>query len=95
VAVAIHTGANRIITLNLKHFPPEALKGTDVTAQHPDAFLIDLYQADPVGMIATIVRQAGLLRKPPITVIELLAKIKVQAPMFAAVLSDVDWDEGD
>jgi len=42
VAAAIHSGASLIITFNLKDFPDEALKPYNLTAQHPDDFIVDL-----------------------------------------------------
>jgi predicted nucleic acid-binding protein len=43
LATAIRGHAELILTSNLKHFPPEALKPWDVCACHPADYLITLY----------------------------------------------------
>jgi PIN domain len=51
VAAAIHSGASLIVTFNLKDFPPEALKPYNLTAQHPDDFIVDLLDLHPAGVL--------------------------------------------
>ncbi len=46
VAAAIHGSASLIVTFNLKDFPPERLKPYNLTAQHPDDFIFDLWTAE-------------------------------------------------
>lgn len=55
LATAIVSGANTIITQNLKDFPARELSGHDVRAIAPDPFLMDLWlQApDPVAQAVT------------------------------------------
>ncbi len=50
LATAITADAEAIITLNLKDFPRRELAAFDMTAQHPDALLFDLWQAHPVAL---------------------------------------------
>ena len=47
LAAALAAGANTILTMNLRDFPTSALSPLGVEAVHPDAFLCELYDADP------------------------------------------------
>jgi PIN domain len=54
LAAAIETGAEAIVTFNLRHFPAEYLAPLGLVAKHPDAFLCDLYAADPEAVAAAV-----------------------------------------
>jgi predicted nucleic acid-binding protein len=60
LAAAVKTGAQTIVTFNLKDFQKEALAPWDVQAQSPDAFLIDQYHLDPKLVVAKLRQQASL-----------------------------------
>jgi PIN domain len=60
LAAAVKTGAQTIVTFNLKDFQKEALAPWDVQAQHPDAFLIDQYHLDPTVVVRKLIEQARL-----------------------------------
>lgn len=47
LATAIDGGADAIITLNLRDFPPRELVGYGLAARHPDAILHALWQSHP------------------------------------------------
>ncbi len=47
LAAAIHAEAAPIVTLNLKDFPEHALKHHNISALHPDDFLLSLFFASP------------------------------------------------
>lgn len=47
VAAALHSGAGRIVTFNLRDFPRPAMAAAGLRALHPDAFLTDLWAHDP------------------------------------------------
>lgn len=72
LAAAIRSGAQVIVTANLRHFPAEALAPYDVEAQHPDSFVLHLLSLDPGTVLRTITGQASSLRNPPCTVAALL-----------------------
>jgi predicted nucleic acid-binding protein len=76
LAAAIIAKANIIVTDNLKHFPPEALEPYDIQVQHPDVFLTQLFDNDPESMVEVIRQQAEELKKPPLTVAELLDNLE-------------------
>ena len=60
LAAAVKTGAQTIVTFNLKDFRKEALAPWDVQAQHPDAFLVDQYHLDPTVVMRKLNEQASL-----------------------------------
>lgn len=73
LAAAIHCGAERIITSNLKDFPAQVLSTHGVEAQHPDDFVLELMDADEDAVIATARRHRSSLKEPPKTVEEYLS----------------------
>jgi hypothetical protein len=67
LAAAIRAGAQCIVTLNLKDFPPEALERFDIFARHPDDFVLDLADLEPGVVITAAKQQRAALRNPPMT----------------------------
>jgi hypothetical protein len=49
-----------IVTYNLKHFPEESLNPFEITAKHPDEFLIDLYHLNGEMVVHELHQQGGL-----------------------------------
>lgn len=78
LAAAIRTGAEVIVTYNLKDFPGETLAHYEIEAMHPDDFLVGLLDAAPGVVCAAVKRQRESLRNPPKTVEELLAALEGQ-----------------
>ncbi len=73
LAAAVASGSQIIVTQNLRDFPPRLLNPFAVKAQSPDDFLVNLFDSDTEHIIIKIlIDQAGDLRKPPKTVLELL-----------------------
>ena len=64
LAAAIHGGADIIVTLNLRHFPPEALEPYKIVAQPPDAFVCGLLEADAEFAVAAFAADRARLRNP-------------------------------
>ena len=64
LAAAIHGGADIIVTLNLRHFPPEALEPYKIVAQPPDAFVCGLLEADAESAVAAFAADRARLRNP-------------------------------
>jgi len=78
LAAAIRVGAEIIVTYNLKDFPREMLARFDIEAQHPDDFLLSLFELAPGLVCAAVKRQREGLRNPPKTADELLATLESQ-----------------
>lgn len=95
LAAAVHTHAQVIITVNLKHLPESALYPYGIEAQHPDIFLDHLYNLVPDVMVEIIRAQAADLRRPPATVERLLDTLQAHAPVFVSKVrrNIVDTDE--
>ena len=58
LAAAVRTGAQTIVTFNLKDFPEAALTPWNVTAQSPDDFLAHQFHLDPDVVIQKLHEQA-------------------------------------
>lgn len=88
LAAAVKCGAQVIVTQNLRHFPSRLLLPFEIEAQTPDDFLVHLFHLDPEMMVRIIIKQAGDLRKPPRTVLELLQGLEKQAPIFVRLVRE-------
>lgn len=86
LAAAVASNAQAIVTLNLKHFPIEACGPFAIEPLHPDAFLIDLYHLYADEVVEALKRQAAALRRPPLTLHELLDRLAATVPDFAETL---------
>ena len=75
LAAAIHCGANIIVTANLRDFPSEALAAHGIEAQHPDAFILDLFRTSPSEVVAALRELRGDLVNPPMTASDLLGAL--------------------
>lgn len=78
VAAAIHGGADLIVTFNLDDFPAAALQPYNLTAQHPDDFVVDLYDLNPAKVLEAVAAHRRSLRNPPKTVDEYLDTLAAQ-----------------
>lgn len=89
VAAAIHSGANLIVTFNLKDFPDQALRKYSLVAQHPDDFILDLLDLNPSQVLHAASQQRRRLRNPPKSVDEYLDTLLRQGlTQTVAVLRD-------
>ncbi len=83
LAAAVACRAQVIVTQNLKDFPEEILSSFEIAAQSPDKFLVHLLYLHRESMIEILIKQAGNLRAPSMTVLEVLDTLKLHVPMFA------------
>lgn len=90
LAAAIHCGADTIVTFNLKDFPSQALERYNVEAQHPDDFIVNLFDLHPASVMRAITEQRASLKKPPKTVDEFL-DILLQQGLTQTVSLLRDW----
>lgn len=86
LAAAIHTGVPVIVTANLRHFPQEALRPYRIVAQSPDTFLMDQLTPRPRRFVRIMHEQAADMRRPPMTVDEVLDRLERHAPLFVREL---------
>jgi hypothetical protein len=78
VAAAVRAKAAVIVTMNLKHFPPDALAKYDLTPQHPDDFVMDLLDLAPATVCSVAREQRASLKNPAKTVDQHLATLEQQ-----------------
>lgn len=72
LAAAIRASADVIVTFNLKHFPAEKVAQYGVEAQHPDEFIMHLFDLNRAKVCAAAEEQRRSLRNPLKTVDEFL-----------------------
>lgn len=72
VATAIRSGAGAIVTINLNDFPVDRLAPLGLEAVHPDGFICDLADLDPVTVCKAAREHRASLRNPPKNVQEYL-----------------------
>lgn len=81
VAAAVKAGAQLIVTSNVKDFYdlPEGME-----AQNPDTFMCNLFELDPVRVLAALQRIAARHKRPPSTVASLCAAV---GPEFSELVA--------
>jgi hypothetical protein len=65
LAAAIHSHSSLIVTLNLADFPSDVLAAFDIEAQHPDDFVLALFEAFPDLVLEAAKAHRASLRNPP------------------------------
>lgn len=83
LAAAIATGADTLVTSNVKDFPEESCRPHGVTVPDPDTFLLDLMARDGLACRSAVEREALRMRRPSMTAREVLAGVARLAPTFA------------
>jgi predicted nucleic acid-binding protein len=64
LAAAKAIGAERIVTKNLKDFPPEACDSLGIEAIHPDEFLLVLYEMAPDAVARAGIAHGPISQRP-------------------------------
>jgi len=82
LAAALIAKAHVIVTENLKHFPAVVLSQYQVEAQSADQFLTYLHDLFPQEIRQVLQTQASDLKKPPLSVTDLLNVLKTSVPNF-------------
>jgi predicted nucleic acid-binding protein len=78
LAAAIVVQANVIVTLNLKDFPAATLLTYGVVAQHPDDFITDLIDLDPLCVLRAVQAIQSRLKKPSVNFDEYMEILQKQ-----------------
>lgn len=84
LAAAIAGRCDVIVTLNLKHFPTDALTPYGVDAQHPDEFLSNHLSLAPSVFCDAVRRLRARLRNPPYSVEDYLGMLTQQGLVATA-----------
>lgn len=88
LAAAIQTNASIIVTFNLSDFPATVLEAYHVRAEHPDSFLVSLFEQKPEVFLRGVRKHRASLRMPPKTVEEYILTLRTnQLPRLAAKLA--------
>jgi predicted nucleic acid-binding protein len=90
LAAAICGHADCIVTFNLADFPADALTPFGLHAQHPDDFLLNQFDLNPIGALKSVKAMRARWRSPQLSAASLAAALeKLQLPLVAARLRDV------
>lgn len=65
VAAAMHVGAELIVTMNIKDFPRERVAKYNVSRQHPDDFIVDLWDLNKHKVMDAVARHRKSMKNPP------------------------------
>jgi hypothetical protein len=84
LAAAVRSGAETIVTYNLKDFPRSALAPYSITAQGPSTFLKNLYELDSDAVLHTLEQQAAAIDR---SFDYLLDRLRVNVPGFVHTLT--------
>ncbi len=76
LAAAIRSGADVIVTRNLKDFPPDRLDPHGIEAQHPDTFIMHLFDLNPGAVVGAAQEHRASLKNPPKSVDEYLETLE-------------------
>lgn len=79
LAAAIRSGADAIITFNLKDFPQKILDRYEIEVLHPDEFLHYQIGLDQAAVVVAAQRCRARLKNPPRTAEEYLATLAAQS----------------
>jgi hypothetical protein len=88
VAAAVHARADAVITYNVRDFPKPLLAPLGIDVQTPDESLCELVKRAPEKLVDVVMQQAAALRAPPMTPKELLQRIDLHTPTFAALMRE-------
>ena len=75
LAAAIWAKCDVLVTFNVKHFPPEALREQGLQSQSPDAFLVQQLRSSRLGFLTSVGRIRSRLSALPYSVHEYLANL--------------------
>ena len=78
LAAAIRGDASVIVTCNLNDFPQEYLSRFNMEAQHPDEFILHLFEVVPGLVIEAAENHRKSLKNPPKTVDEYIETLEFQ-----------------
>jgi predicted nucleic acid-binding protein len=90
LAAAVCGHADAIVTFNLGDFPAAALAPFGLEALHPDDFLLNQLDLNPIAALKAVKAMRARWRQPQISALDLAAALeRQQMPLVAARLRDV------
>ncbi len=78
LAAAIKSGADLIVTRNLKDFPLNELEPYGIEARHPDTFMTHLFHQAPRAVAEAAQEHRASLKRPPKSVDQYLETLERQ-----------------
>lgn len=89
VAAAVKIKSPLIVTFNLRHFPPSALRPHDVNAVHPQDYLLTLWSINPAVVMAKLAAMARDSRASA-EIQDVLIRLGKTVPRFSSrILQDM------
>lgn len=76
LAAALRSQADVIVTTNFKDFPPSYIRTFDIEVQHPDEFISNLIELNPVQALEAFRQQVARLKNPPIAATQVLDNLR-------------------
>lgn len=87
LAAAIRCDAEVIVTFNLRDFPATSLCAFEIAAQHPDEFIMNLWDLDQAAVLAAAAEMRRALIRNPFTADQFIECIYKQGlPQTAAAM---------
>ncbi len=86
VAAAIAAKADAIVTNNVDDIPGDVVAVLNIEVQSLDAFLLNQWTLDATTVRQVFAELGDDLRRPPITLDDVLAALEQHAPEFSAVM---------
>jgi len=84
LAAAVRANAEVLVTFNLSDFPPESTDPYDISAVHPDDFLLDQLDLYPGSTLRALRAQSADYSRPDMTVDAVLVQLaRAGVPRFA------------
>jgi hypothetical protein len=84
LAAAVRSGASQIVTANIRDFPESVIAPYGIEVVSPDDFLLNALYLYPRDTLEVIQEQAAALRRPPLSIENLLSSLsRCGAPQFA------------
>jgi hypothetical protein len=89
LAAAVHAGANQLITSNLRDFPRESTERYGIEVVSPDDLLLNALDLYPNRVLEVMHQQAAALRRPPMTIDQVVNALAKHAPNFAQTVDTI------
>lgn len=87
MAAAIAGGAHTLLTWNLADFPASSLAAHGISVSPPDPYFCALLERHPEQVQRTFTKMAAGKKRPPMTVLDLMARLeRAGVPAFAGRL---------